>query len=252
MSYSFLEFERAGAVGIVTLNRPRCLNAVNFAMRDELRHFLTERQSDRETTVLVLTGAGRGFCAGLDIRDPAIVEATGGYGPRAAYEHQRQFSELIVMMRRCPQPIVGALKGPAAGAGFSMAMACDVRVVGRSASFIAAYLNLGLGGADMGSSWLLPRIVGSGNAARYLLTGEPLGADEALRIGFAQTLVDDDAVLDEAMRLANVMATKSPLGLRLTKEALHRNIGAISFEDAIALEDRNQAMCIAELTGKSR
>jgi len=248
MEYETIEHEQDGAIAILTLNRPKCLNAINRVMRDELRSFLEERTRDLDTRVIVMTGAGKGFCSGLDIRDQTLLQPGSGFSPKKAYEAQRTFSELILLLRRCPQPIVGAINGAAAGGGFSFAMACDVRVAAPSARFQAAYINLGVGGADMGSSWLLPRAIGTGNAARYLLTGDFMPADEALRLGFVQAVVEPETLRDEAMKIARTMAGKSPLGLRLTKEALDQNASGVTLEEAIRLEDRNQAMCIAQLT----
>lgn len=250
MSYETIKFERKGPVGILTLNRPKCLNAINYQMCDEFNSFLRERFDDLETRVLVLTGAGRGFSAGLDIKDPEIMNPKEPLTPQVAYEKQRLFSEPIIRMRRIPQPIIGAVNGVAVGAGFSISMACDIRLAAPEARFQGTYINLGFGGADMGSSWLLPRAVGSGNAARYLLTGDFLEAEEALRIGFVQAIVDKEKLMDEAMKMAKNLAGKSPLGLRLTKEALDRNTGGMSLDDALRLEDRNQAMCIAQLSAQ--
>lgn len=246
MEYTTIEYKKDGPIGIITLNRPECLNAINFTMRDEFRHVLKARFDDLDTRVLIITGAGKGFSAGLDIRDPEIMNPTG-YTPKSAYENQRLYSDFILFMRQIPQPIVGAINGVAVGAGFSIAMACDMRLAVPKARFQGAYINLGFGGADMGSSWLLPRAIGIGNAARYLLTGDFMSADEAYRTGFVQAVVEPEKLMDEAMALAQNMAGKSPLGLRLTKEALDRNTGGMSLEDAIRLEDRNQALTIAQL-----
>lgn len=250
-NFETIRYEQKGAVGIITLDRPKCLNAINFAMRDELTECLHARATDLDTRVLLLTGAGRAFSAGLDLKEPAIA---GGdpMTPKRAYEAQRTYSQMILEMRRIPQPIVGAIHGPAIGAGFSIAMACDIRLASPVATFQAAYINLGFGGADMGSSWLLPRAVGAGNAARYLLSGDVLPADEALRIGFVQALVDQESLLEEAGDLAKKLAGKSPLGLRLTKEALDAAVGGLSLEQTIQLEDRNQAMCISQLMGSQQ
>lgn len=246
--FATIRYEQSGAVGVITLDRPRVLNAINVAMRDELHACLRARREDLDTRVLVLTGAGRAFSAGLDIKEPALASG-GPMTAKRAYEAQRTYSELILEMRRLPQPIIGAIHGPAIGAGFSFAMACDVRLATPAAKFQAAYINLGLGGADMGSSWLAPRAVGAANAARYLLTGDFLPADEALRIGFVQQLVDPEQLMEQAGSLAAKLATKSPLGLRLTKEALEAAAGGLSLEQAIRLEDRNQALCISQLMG---
>ena len=248
MESETIRYEKQGPVGVLTLNRPPCLNAVNVAMSREFGRFLAERLEDLETRVLVLTGGGRGFCAGLDMKETTANVPPGGYSPKLAYERQRSFSELILLMRKIPQPIIAAVNGPAAGAGFSFVLACDVRFAAPEAKFSAAYINIGVGGADMGSSWLFPRAVGTANAARYLLTGDLFGAEEALRIGMVQAIFDQEKLLEEALKLAQIMAGKSPLGLRLTKEALDRNTGGATLEDAIRLEDRNQAMCISQLT----
>jgi len=246
MNYEMIQFVQDGPVGILTLNRPQSLNAMNFLMLNEFRDFFNDRFRDHDTRVIIITGAGKGFNSGLDLGDPAIMTPAGGYTPKQIYEMQKLFSDFILFMRRCPQPIIGAINGAAVGAGFSIAMACDVRLASPNAKFAAAYINVGAGGADMGSSWLLPRLIGTGNAARYLLTGDPFGAEEALRIGLIQAIVEKEHLLEEAMKMAQNMAGKTPLGLRLTKEALNRNVGGLSLEDAIQIEDRNQAMCIVQ------
>ncbi len=248
MEYETITYELEGPVGILTLNRPDSLNAVNMRMSRELRSFFTERLSDLDTRVLVVTGSGRGFCAGLDMKEATDNVPAGGYSPQVAYERQKSFSDIILMMRRTPQPIIGAINGAAAGAGFSFALASDVRYAAFESKFSAAYINIGVGGADMGSSWLFPRAVGMANAARYLYTGDLFGAEESLRIGMVQALFDKDKLLEESMNLARNMAGKSPLGLRLTKEALDTNCSGAALEDAIRLEDRNQAMCISNMT----
>jgi enoyl-CoA hydratase len=247
MSYETIIFEQDGPVGTLTLNRPDRINAMNYQMRDEMRAFFMDRLADTDCRVIVITGAGKGFCSGLDLKDSTITSDKNQFTPKVAYELQRRFSDIILFMRRCPQPVIGALNGAAVGAGLSVAMACDIRLAAPEAKFSAAYINIGTGGADMGSSWLFTREVGTGNAARYLLTGDFFGAEEALRIGFVQAVAEKDKLMDQAMALAKNMAGKSPIGLRLTKEALDRNAGGMSLEDAIRLEDRNQAMCIAQL-----
>lgn len=247
MEFETIRYEQKGPVGLLTLNRPDCLNAVNFAMQADLASFFKTRLTDTETRVIVITGAGRGFCAGLDMNDPSITTPPEGYSPARAYELQRSYSDFILAMRHCPQPLVGAINGAAAGAGFSIALACDIRLASTTAKFSAAYINIGVGGADMGSSWLFPKAVGAGNAARYLYTGDLFDANEALRIGLVQSVVPAEELHDEAMTLAENMAGKSPLGLKLTKEALDVNAGAPSLEAAIRIEDRNQALCITQL-----
>ncbi len=247
MDYQTIKFHKEEAVGVLTLDRPERRNAMNYEMRDELRSFFMDMLTDTDTRVIVITGAGKGFCSGLDLKDSSITTPENRYTPKLSYELQRLFSDVILFMRRCPQPIIGALNGACVGAGLSVAMACDVRLAAPEAKFSAAYINIGTGGADMGSSWLFTRTVGLGNSARYLLTGDFFGPEEALRIGFIQEVLESDKLRDSALALAKNMAGKSPLGLRLTKEALDRNAGAMSLEDAIRLEDRNQALCISHL-----
>ncbi|MBI9075631.1 MAG: enoyl-CoA hydratase/isomerase family protein [Desulfatibacillum sp.] len=247
MDYKAIQYEQQGPVGILTLNRPTCLNAINYPMRDELEDCLSQRMHDQDTRVMVVTGAGRGFSAGLDIKDSNITNPEWGFTPASAYTRQKSFSDLIVLMRQIPQPLIAAVNGASAGAGFSIALACDIRLAAQEARFSAAYINIGVGGADMGSSWLFPRAVGAGNAARYLYTGDLFDAAEALRIGLVQAVVEKDQLMAEALALAEKIAGKSPLGLKLTKEALDQNISGVSLEQAVKLEDRNQAMCIAQL-----
>lgn len=249
MDYTSIQVEQRGAIGVLTLNRPECLNAINHTLRDELRSYFRDRADDLTTRVVVITGAGKGFCAGLDVKDPEITGPGRPKNPQEAYQVQRTFSEMILSMRRCPQPIIGAINGAAVGAGFSLAMACDIRLATPNARFQAAYINLGFGGADMGSSWFLPRAVGLGNAALYLMTGDFLPAAEALRIGLVQSVVDPGDLLEQALQMARKLSYKSPLGLRVTKEALNCNAAGTSLEEAILLEDRNQALCIAQLVG---
>ncbi|MCU0822940.1 MAG: enoyl-CoA hydratase/isomerase family protein, partial [Spirochaetes bacterium] len=238
MSFNTIEYREEGHIGILTLNRPDKLNAVNIEMRDELRVFFKDRLNEFNTKVIILTGSGRGFCSGLDMKEFAKIAPGGGFSPQQAYEFQKH-SDLVLFMRRVPQPIIGVINGVALGAGFSLALACDVRIASTDAKFSAAYINIGLGGADMGSSWLFPRAVGSANASRYLLTGDMFDAEEARRIGMVQSVVRADKLMEEAMKLANTMASKSPFGLQITKDAINCNIGGTTLEDALRIEDRN-------------
>lgn len=252
MDFETIAYERRGAIGLLTLNRPDRLNAVNFAMSDELSRFWQERMQDDDCRVLVITGAGRGFCAGLDMKDSAAVADVARYEPGLAYRLQKSYSDIIQAMRRAPQPIVAAINGAAAGAGLSFALASDIRLAAPGAKMSAAYINIGVGGADLGSSWFLARMAGLGNAARWLYTGDVFLAEEAYRIGLVQELVPAGELMDNAMALAEKIASKSPLGLRLTKEALDRNAAGATLDEAIKMEDRNQSMCIAQMAHRAR
>ena len=243
MEHETLLYEQQDKVGILTLNRPECLNAINEKMMEELEGFWKEKMYDLETRVLILAGAGeKGFCGGLDLKEtlPKLFKLE----QREVYRFQMKISRLQLLMRQIPQPIICAVHKSAVGGGFSFAMASDVRVITPDARFSAAYINIGLGGADMGSSYFLPRLIGAGRTYEFLLTGDFLEADEALKLGFASRVVPYKGLMPVAMEIANKMVSKNPLGLRLTKEAINQNLDAGGLEQALNMEDRNQAMCI--------
>jgi enoyl-CoA hydratase/carnithine racemase len=243
MEYETLKYEQKDAIGILTLNRPERLNAVNEKMVDELEGFWTERMYDLHTRVIILTGAGeKGFCGGLDMKETA--QKLFNLKANEIYRFQIQISRIQLLMRQIPQPIICAIHKSAVGGGFSFAMASDVRIITPDARFSAAYINIGLGGADMGSSYFLPRLIGAGRAYEFLLTGDFMDADEALRLGFASRVVPYEKLIATAMEMANKMASKNPLGLRLTKEAINQNIDAGGLEQVLQMENRNQVMCI--------
>lgn len=238
-----LRWRTEGRIGFLTLHRPAQYNAVDRTMLEELEAFWRERRYDEQVGVVVLDGGdARGFCAGLDMKTlgPEIFALE----PAAIYDAQRRLARLLVAMRRAPQPIVCAVHGPAAGLGFSFAMAADVRVVSEDARFSAAYINIGLGGADMASSYFLPRLIGAGRAAEFLLTGNWMSSEEALALGFASRRVPRPDLLATAAELARTMTAKNPLGLRLTKEALNVALDAGGLEACLEVEDRNQTLLI--------
>ncbi|NMC70109.1 MAG: enoyl-CoA hydratase/isomerase family protein [Myxococcales bacterium] len=238
-----LRWRTEGRIGFLTLHRPAQYNAVDRTMLEELEAFWRERRYDEQVGVVVLDGGdARGFCAGLDMKTlgPEIFALE----PAAIYDAQRRLARLLVAMRRAPQPIVCAVHGSAAGLGFSFAMAADVRVVSEDARFSAAYINIGLGGADMASSYFLPRLIGAGRAAEFLLTGNWMSSEEALALGFASRRVPRPDLLATAAELARTMTAKNPLGLRLTKEALNVALDAGGLEACLEVEDRNQTLLI--------
>jgi enoyl-CoA hydratase len=243
MAYETLELVREGALAWLTLHRPGSLNALNPRLVDELRHYFSGLPSDRETRVVVLRGAGRAFCAGLDLKEPGVDPAGGG-GPSAHMRGQRHISELPLLMRRAPQPIIACVHGAASGGGFALALAADVRLAGESARMNAAFIRLGLSACDVGVSYLLPRLVGGSVASELLLTGRFIDARRALAVGLVSAVVPDAALEAEARGLAEEMLAATPLGLRLTKECLQASIDAASLEQAIAMEDRNQVICV--------
>ena len=238
-----ITFRTKGRIGYLTLNRPTKYNAINQQMVAELEQFWRERRYDERVGVIVLDGGdAKGFCAGLDMESyaPEIMAASA----TKVYDAQVRMSRLMLAMRQAPQPIICCVHGAAAGLGFSMAMASDVRILAENARFSAAYINIGLGGADMASSYFLPRLIGSGRANEFLLTGNWMGAEEALALGFASRVVVREKMLDTAVDLAENMAAKEPLGLRMTKEAININIDAAGLEACLQMEDRNQVMLI--------
>ena len=243
MEHETLLYEQKDKIGILTLNRPERLNAINEKMMEELEGFWDEKMYDLETRVIILTGAGeKGFCGGLDMKEMAkkVFELNQG----EIYRFQIRIARLVLLMRQVPQPIICAVHKSAVGGGFSFAMASDVRVITPDARFSAAYINIGLGGADMGSSYFLPRLIGAGRAYEFLLTGDFLDADQALKLGFVSRVVPCEDLVPTAMEIANKMISKNPLGLRLTKEAINQNLDAGGLEQALNMENRNQTICM--------
>lgn len=247
MSYETLDLKHEGAVAWLTLNRPEALNAMSRQLVDELRDFFSSLTQRQDIRVVVLRGAGRAFCAGLDLKETASGPGEGaenvGDGPAAGLRVQRHISELVIMMRRAPQPIIACVQGAACGGGFALALASDVRIAGESARMNAAFIKIGLSACDVGVSYFLPRLVGASLASELLLTGRFIHADRALQTGLVSQVVPDDQLEAEARALAEEMLDTSPLGLRLTKECLAASLDAGSLEQVIAMEDRNQILC---------
>jgi enoyl-CoA hydratase len=240
--YETLKAEREGEILWLTLDRPRALNAMSRALVRELRDFFSGLPEDRQTRVVVLRGAGRAFCAGLDLKEPS--EGDGATGSvQAGLRSQRTISELVILMRRAPQPIIACVHGAASGGGFALALGADVRIAGESARMNAAFIRIGLSACDVGVSYFLPRMVGSSIAAELLLTGSFIDAARAERTGLVSRVVADADLEATARALANDILRNSPLGVRLTKECLNLSIDAGSLEQAIAMEDRNQILC---------
>ena len=247
MDFKTIRFEEPEkGLGLLTLNRPERLNAINLDMLEEL-HTLSEMLClNEDVRVLILTGEGRGFCSGADLMDERMLrESPQLYASAAAFllGVQKKYSEMIVELRRLPQPIIAAVRGPAAGGGMCMALASDIIYAGPRAKFIASFINLGLSGGELGTTYFLPRMLGNSRAAEILYTGRPVEAEEAERIGLISRMVEEEALLDVCFETARVMLSKSFMGLRLTKEALTLNLNAPNLESAVELENRNQAIC---------
>jgi enoyl-CoA hydratase/carnithine racemase len=245
MTYETLKIEKDGAVDRVTLNRPDSLNALNPQMVDDLLDYFAKLYWDRSVRVVTLKGAGKAYCAGLDLkaRSNSSAEAVNTRGPADGLVSQRRISEIVMRMRRCPQPIVSMIHGPACGGGFALALASDIRIAGQSARMNAAFIRIGLSACDIGVSYFLPRLVGVSVASELMLTGRFINAERALRVGLVSEVVPDDALESAAAPYVTEMLTTSPLGLRMTKECLNMSVDAGSLEAAIAMEDRNQILC---------
>ena len=246
MKYETILYAEKDHIGLLTLNRPETLNALNQKMIEELDALLDALYRNDTVRVLIVTGSGeKGFCSGMDMQESArkLFEAS----PQMIYTYQSLASRLFYKMRLIPQPVIAAVHGAASGAGFSFALASDVRLITPQARFNAAYINIGLGGADLASSYFLPKMIGSGRANEFLLTGDFMGAEEAIQLGFASRVVEKEVLIEAAFEVAAKMAGKNPLGLRMTKEAINQNLGVGSLEQALHLENRNQAFLIAAM-----
>jgi enoyl-CoA hydratase/carnithine racemase len=240
-----LRFEQRGPIGILTLERPERLNAIDHVMLTGLRAFFDERHRDYATRLIVITGAGRGFCAGLDLKaGPEQGQWQPGVGPvQDVMTFQEDIADLMVKMRNCPQPLIAAVNGAATGGGLSIAIACDMRIGTENARFACSYLNLGLGGADVGSSYFLPKIVGSAHAADMLYSGRIVDATEAKEMGLITRILSQDDLIPAAVTMAEAIIRKaSPMGLRLTKQVLNETVTGISLDTALKLENRNQIL----------
>jgi enoyl-CoA hydratase/carnithine racemase len=241
MTYQTLSIRKDGAVDHLTLNRPDSLNALNRRMVDELLDYFGALYWDKSVRVIVMRGAGKAYCAGLDLKERD--NSAGPNTPANGLTRQRQISEIVMRMRRCPQAIVSLVHGPACGGGFALALASDIRIAGASARMNAAFIRIGLSACDIGVSYFLPRLVGVSVASELMLTGRFINADRALRVGLVSEVVPDDKMEETAAPYIDEMLTTSPLGLRMTKECLNMSVDAGSLEAAVAMEDRNQILC---------
>jgi enoyl-CoA hydratase len=238
-------------IDVIRLNRPDRLNAMTDQLVNEMIDALHMIGDDQTSRVVILTGAGRGFCAGLDLVEGLDAPRLAEMGRvQAGMWYQKKIARLMTTMREIPQPIVAAVNGPAAGGGLAMALASDVRVAASSASFSVAFVRIGLSGCDVGVSWLLPRMIGASRASEMMLTGRRVDADEALTMGLVADVVPDAEIVDAAMQRARLIRANSPFGVWMTKEVIWSNLEASSFHAAIDLENRTQIL--ATLTDDMR
>jgi len=227
----------------ITLNRPAKLNALTTEMVQGLHDTLDAIAVDASCRVVILTGAGRGFCAGLDLGGYGEAPHTEGFGrPQAGFAVQRHIAQLIPHLRSLPQPVIAAVNGPAAGGGFALVLGSDVRLAAASARFNAAFIRIGLSACDIGTSWLLPRLVGAARAQELMLTGRIFDADEAYRIGLVVEVTPDEVLTDAALAKAEQIMLNSPFGVALTKEGMWSSLEIPAMQNAIDLENRQQIM----------
>jgi enoyl-CoA hydratase len=227
----------------ITLNRPDKLNAMTTELVQQLHRALDDVAVDPSCRVIVLTGAGRGFCAGLDLRGYGEAPDSEGFGrPQAGFAVQRHIARLIPHLRSLPQPVIAAVNGPAAGGGFALVLGSDIRIAATTARFNAAFIRIGLSACDIGTSWLLPRLVGAARAHELMLTGRIFDAPEAERIGLVTEVVPDDALLEAAYAKADQIMLNTPFGVALTKEGMWSALEIPGQQAAIDLENRQQIM----------
>jgi len=221
MAFATILFDLADGVATLTFNRPDRLNSITEEMHQEIASALGTVESDATVRALLVTGAGRGFCAGQDLNLRQSLGTGGGFDVGAALE--RHYNPLIRRLRALRKPVIAAVNGPAAGAGANIAFACDIVVAARSASFLQAFCRLGLV-PDAGGTWVLPRLVGSARAMGLAMLGESLPAEQAAQWGLIWKVVDDDKLMAEARSLAQKLARGPTAGLGLIKEALNRSL----------------------------
>ncbi len=230
-------------VAVVELNRPERLNALSFDTVVPLLEALRQVRLENDVWVVVLTGAGRGFCSGLDLEDHGMPPGCDGLPmSRIAIRAMETFSALVPTLRSLPQPVIAAVNGPAYGGGLCLALGGDIRIADASARFRNAGINNGLTATELGISWLLPRLVGAAHAWDIILSGREVDAAEALRLGLVSRVVPDAELRDAALALAEQMCGFSPHGLAMTKKTLWSNLEVGSLEAAIDLENRNQLL----------
>lgn len=242
MSYVLVEKPRPH-VSLITLNRPERMNAMSFDTVVPLYAALEQVGADNDTWAVVLTGAGRGFCAGLDLEDHGMPPGCDGLPmSRIAIRAMEYMSNLVPAMRALPQPVIAAVNGPAVGGGMCLMLGADIRLAATAARFRSAGVTNGLTGTELGVSWLLPRLIGAARAWDVLLSGRDIDAAEAERLGMVSRVLADDALLPAALDLATQLCAFSPHGLAMTKKVLWSSLEIGGLEAAIDLENRNQLL----------
>jgi enoyl-CoA hydratase/carnithine racemase len=238
--YTTLTLERVDdQIAVLTLNRPERLNAMTVQMFHELENVAQALDDDDLLRVVILTGAGKAFCAGYDLHD---AEELAGLGALGMLERQELAARSILSIRQMRVPVIAAVNGAAAGGGFSLALSADIRIASTQAKFNAAMTRIGLSAGDLGISWLLPRYVGPALAAELAYTGRFVLPEEAERTGLVNSVVEPESLQDSAVSLAKMICANSPGGVQLSKRALQANLEVGSYAAALELENRGQAL----------
>jgi enoyl-CoA hydratase/carnithine racemase len=262
MNYETIDFDlRDDGIGILTLNRPDKLNALNFQMIEDLHSILDNLMTNLDCRVLILKAAGRAFCAGLDLKESTVLQSKKKPDElkekfffmkapdkdliKAKIYAQARASQIIVKMRKISQPIIALVQGPATGAGFTLILATDIRIAGKNAKLANSFINIGFSGSDLASSYHLPRLIGMSRAAEILYTGRFIDAEEAKEIGLVLKIVDGGEIelFKAALEIAENLLAKSPLGLRMTKEAINISLDSPSLDTIMQIENRSQMLC---------
>lgn len=230
-------------VRLITMNRPAALNAITHDFVRAMSDALDAVEADEHCRAVILTGAGRGFCAGLDLKDYGNDEARLARGTALGLlEQQREIVGIALRLHRLAQPVIAAVNGPAAGGGLAFVLASDIRISSHDASFAVSFINAGFSGCDIGTSWLLPRLIGAGAAHELMLSGRKIDAVEALRLGLVLENVAPEALLDRATGIAESIMAHPPLSVELTKQGMWLALETPSFEAAVEFENRQQVL----------
>jgi enoyl-CoA hydratase/carnithine racemase len=236
------EFSLDDGVGLITLSRADRLNALTFAIYEELRDFFAHLDTRGDVRAVVITGAGRAFCSGGDVED--IIGELFSRDMKGLLAFTRVTGALIQNIRMCQKPVIAAVNGVAVGAGAVIALACDMRIASEKAKFGFIFPQVGLCGADMGATYLLPRVVGLGHASELLFTGDIIRADRAERINLVNRVVAPDACVSEALALARTLADGPAFAHSMTKKMIEDE-ATLNLREAIEAEAQAQAICMA-------
>ena len=239
MTYQFLQLEKHNAVGMLRFNRPAQLNAFDTVMIQEAPVALRELLADESVRVIIITGNGKGFCAGADVNLLSELGASSDITRGKVLVSTG--SEIVEMIHAADKPVIAAINGPAAGGGAGIALACDIRVMAQSASIGLTFIRIGLH-PDLGCTYFLPRLIGLAKAAELMMTGEMIAADEALRLGMVNHVVPEAELMPAALKLATAIAEKLPLALRLLKKGMHQTFEQ-SLDAMLKYEIYSQTLC---------